>query len=120
MGRGEGALDGRALTALVCLLPVGRVPAEAVTWVRSLGGSRQRLSLFPLGRLALDVTVTFRTGPGAPLPHPQGDNHPDLLGGWQTDQGLSLPATPLGSVHPQPRRGLEGLGAPQGPSSASL
>lgn len=113
-------LDGRALTALVCLLPVGRVPARAVTWVRSLGGSRQRLSLFPLRRLALDVTVTFSTGPRAPLPHPQGDNHPDLSGGWQTDQGLSLPGTPLGSVHPQPRRGLEGLGAPWGPSSASL
>lgn len=70
VGRGEGALDGRALAALLCLLPVGRVPAGAMTWVRSPGGSRQRSSVFPLGRLALGVTVTSRTGPGAPLPQP--------------------------------------------------
>lgn len=93
-------------------LPAPCRQSPCVTWVRSPGGSRQRPSIFPLGRLALGVTVTCRTGPGALLPHPQGDNHPDLSGGWQTEHGLSLPVTLWGSAHPQPRRGLAGLGAP--------
>lgn len=105
--RGAGWVGSRGLS-----LPAPCRQSPCVTWVRSPGGRRQRPSIFPLGRLALGVTATFRTGPGAPLPHPQGDNHPNLSGGWQTKQGLSLPATLRGSAHPQPRRGLAGLGAP--------